>query len=98
MGIRKVLYNLNIIIGHCVTHCYSTGRGNEQEVVLPKATPSALLLKDSRGSTGPGGGDTTEEQEGATLHTTVGGYTHPEEGGGHDWINYNTHIFALEVP
>lgn len=74
-------------------------RPDEDESVLPKATASGALLKDSRGTIRPGGGDTTKEQEGATLHTTVGGYKHPEQGGGQDWINYNTHTktFTLEV-
>lgn len=40
---------------------------------LPSVTPSAELLKDMRGSTGPGGGEITALQEGASPHNMVGG-------------------------
>ena len=57
--------------------------------VLPRAAPSMALLKDSRGRTGPGGGETTAEEDGANPHRTVGGYRAPESGGEHDWISWN---------
>lgn len=40
---------------------------------LPRVTPSPWLLKERRGNRGPGDGVTTQEQEGATPHSTVGG-------------------------
>lgn len=51
-------------------------------------TASALLLKVMRGSSGPWGGLTTNEEEGATLQSKVGGYRSPEGGAAQDWINW----------
>lgn len=50
----------------------------------PIVTPSVELLKDMRGSTGPGEGEITVSLEGARPHSTVGGYRPPVGGGGHD--------------
>lgn len=56
----------------------------------PRVTASLLLLNVKSGSSGPGGGLTTNGEEGAALESTVGGYWAPEEGGVQDWINWET--------
>lgn len=62
----------------------STARGASS----PRVTASLLLLNVKSGSSGPGGGFTTNGEEGADLESTVGGYRAPEEGGVQDWINW----------
>lgn len=54
----------------------------------PRVTASLLLLNVKSGSSGPGGGLTTNGEEGADLQSTVGGYWAPDEGGVQDWINW----------
>lgn len=57
---------------------------SQQDSSLPRVTASLLLLNVKSGSNGPGGGFTTNGEEGADLHSTVGGYWAPEEGGAQD--------------
>lgn len=51
-------------------------------------TASVLVLKIMSGSSGPGEGFTTKEEEGAALQSTVGGYWEPELEAAQGWINW----------